>query len=156
MPLSSPRSALASSLLAVALVGCGDDGSGPEPLVCDDELYQVDATVAIQGSSVVFDWEPACPMAVMIIEEDGADQWLLITDESKWEEPDSANLIYPPVTYGVAPQDIFEVTDADDLVPGRSYHFVLWRVLPLFGPIETGCIEQEGPVCLVAVELFTR
>ena len=45
-------------------------------------------------------------MAMVLVEEDGSDMWAIADDEGDnnvWDGPDEANLITPPVTYGVVP-----------------------------------------------------
>lgn len=38
---------------------------------------------------------------MVLIEEAASDQWLVKTDGDVWADPAQANLVSPPVTYGV-------------------------------------------------------
>ncbi|HEX9885145.1 MAG TPA: hypothetical protein VGA70_01585 [Longimicrobiales bacterium] len=150
------RAGALPGLVVAALAGCGDDGSGPDPAGCEVDTSSVEASVSVEGGSVVFDWTPGCGAAVVHVEgEEESVQWLLITDGSTWDDPGAANLIRPPLTYGVPPSGIPVGHEAEALVPGTAYTLEVWRIIPIFTQ-NPSCIEQQGQVCLVAVEPFTR
>jgi hypothetical protein len=136
---------------AVALGGCSEDATGPAS--CGAETTSVTPTVAV-SQSVTFDWDPACGVALLLIEEDASDQWLVGTPESTWGSPDGANRIFPPVTYGRAPAGATERDAAASLVAGRTYELVLWRAL---APGSTAkCLQNFENMCLLAVHEFRR
>lgn len=142
-------------LLAVALgfAACGDDSSGPNLETCQPETGAVTATVTA-GQSVVFDWEPECAVAMLLVEEDGSDMWAISTDEETWTDPGSANLIHPPVTYGALPAGATETEEPLLLVAGTPYELVLWRILPEGSAAQ--CRQRFENACLLTVHAFTR
>ena len=108
--------------------------------------------------SVVFDWAPACEVALVLIEnEDGGDQWLVssgFSDDSP--TPSEANKIKPSVTYGVAPAGIsgLETTQPEPLIAGRRYNLVLWRLMPPNGA--ASCAIHFDDYCMIGTKSFTR
>ena len=71
-----PRVFLA--FLVFGVMACGDDGAGPDPIACTDDTGSVEVTVTT-GASVRFDWEPACAVALLLVEQQGGDMWLIGT-----------------------------------------------------------------------------
>lgn len=140
--------------LAVALTltaGCDGSPTGPSAEACGPETTAV--TVAVTtGPSVVFDWEPACGVALLLVEEGATDQWFVATDEELWVDPDRANRVFPPVTYGQVPSGDLESREALPLAPGVSYELILWRIVP--EGVE--CPQRLGTACLIAVQPFER
>ena len=149
--------AIATILTAV---GCGSDSTAPIAEVCSPETTSFTATVS-SGRSVVFDWEPTCPMAMVLVEEDGSDMWAIADDEGDnnvWDGPDEANLITPPVTYGVVPAVAGEPLQTRGPLPlaaGVTYDLVLIRVLSAGGLAQCPGLQLEN-ACAVAVHPFTR
>ena len=123
-------------LSAPLLVGCDEDPSGAsgDPVDCDAEVTEVDVTVARTSGNVVFDWTPRCRVALLLVEAEGGDLWAIGEED--------ANLIEPPVTYGLAPAGL-TIYGPEELVPGTEYELVLWTTSP----------EADR---LVAVHPFTR
>ena len=123
------------AFLFFGLVACGDDGQGPEPIACTDDTGSVEVTVTT-GASVRFDWEPACAVALLIVEQEASDRWwsigTAIIDEPLLAEL-RENLITPPVTYGVTPSGVDELQPPETLVAGVTYELTLWRVFDLAG-----------------------
>lgn len=146
------RSAFALFLTVSIVAACSDDTTSPEVDECEPETAAVSPTITV-AESVVFDWEPACGVALLLVEEGASDRWAINTDEQSWETPEQANQIFPPVTYGLAPAGVQELP-AEELVVGRVYELVLWRVLP-DGETED-CIATLENACLIAVHEFTR
>lgn len=127
---------LVTALCALALPGCGDDATEPQP--CAPEVTSVDATIST-GSTVTFDWSPACAVALLLVEEGFSDRWSV-------SDPDmDENTIRPPVTYGVVPAGATESEAAAELEAGVTYELILWRIDP-----------ETGGEILLAVEEFTR
>ncbi len=103
------------AFLVFGLVVCGDDGQGPEPIACTDDTGSVEVTVTT-GASVRFDWEPACAVALLIVEQEASGRWRIgtaIIDEPLLAEL-RENLITPPVTYGVTPSGVDEIQPPRD------------------------------------------
>jgi hypothetical protein len=143
-------SALAAALLAA---GCSDSSSGPKDTACKAETSSVDATVQA-GSSVIFDWTPSCPVALLLVEQDGGDQWVIAAPNFSETSTESANVIARPVTYGQVPAGAEENTPAAQLVVGQSYTLVLWRMVPPGSNVQ--CQQRFQNACLIAVKAFTR
>ncbi len=81
---------MATALTATACGG--EDSTGPTAAACAPETTSVTATVS-SGPSIVFDWEPRCPMAMVLVEGDEGDVWVIAADEgvnSLWDGPDEA------------------------------------------------------------------
>jgi hypothetical protein len=164
-----PRANAILLLVALPGIACSDTTA---PLVeeCDPETVSVAPTVTV-GASVVFDWNPACGVALLLVEEGASDRWVINTPESTWYTPSEANAILPPVTYGEAPAGLEEDFPAEPLVAGQTYELVLWRALPPEAGDGAGCIttlvhsepalpgEPAPPTqtfCLLTVHAFTR
>lgn len=135
------------------LSGCSDSTS-PGDNECPAETASVNATVTTAGS-VVFDWSPRCAVALVLIEEDADDQWLVSSMNDTETLETSENRLLPPITYGQSPANATEVSAAVPLVPGHTYELVLWRVLPA-GSSTAQCLQHFDNACLVAVKEFTR
>jgi len=147
------REIFVSVVGALAIAACGDDPTSPEVVPCTAETSSVTATVDA-GQSVVFDWEPACGVAMLLVEEDASDMWGISTDEATWTRPDQGNLITPPVTYGVTPSGVTEFQEPLTFVAGGAYELILWRILPEGSQAQ--CEERFGNLCLLTVHPFTR
>lgn len=146
--------------LAALMVACGDEPTGPsDAQPCEATTTSVTVTVS-GGAAPVFSWEPACPVAVLVIEppdtaQDTGDRWAVWTDEDSWGSPEQANLIHTPVTYGVRPPGVTLENAPLQLQAGRAYALILWRVLEE-GVSTTGCIVAFDGACLIAHHTFTR
>ena len=140
--------------LLLAFPACGDDpvDVGMER-ACTEEPSSVETTITTNGT-VTFDWSPACAVALLLVEEDASDQWSVNTPETDWNDPDLANRILPPVTYGVTPPGVFEVDGPEPLVSGTRYDLVLWRIRA--DSTGTDCVSNFENACLLAVDAFTR
>jgi hypothetical protein len=96
---------LGAILLAAGAVSCSSDGTAPQAASCSEETSSVDATISV-GSSVTFNWTPACPVALVLIEpeDSGHDVWWIATFPSNSDiAPTTENRIIPPVTFGQVP-----------------------------------------------------
>ncbi len=142
--------AIASAVLAAA---CGDASTESDVEACTAETSAVTATVA-SGQATVFDWEPGCAVAMVLVEADGGDTWLVSTDDTTWDSPDQANGISPPVTYGVVPNGVSEGQAPEPLVSGATYELILWRILPEGSTAQ--CQQRFANTCLLTVHSFTR
>ena len=140
------------AFLVFGSVACGDDGQGPEPIACTDDTGSVEVTVTT-GASVQFDWEPACAVAALIVEQEASDRWLIGTASGLGTLilELSENLITPPVTYGVTPSGVDEIQPPETLVAGVTYELILWRVFP-----ENSTADCQVDACSVAVHEFVR
>ncbi|MDX1494068.1 MAG: hypothetical protein R3253_08425 [Longimicrobiales bacterium] len=143
---------IACILLAFAFASCSDD---PVALAtpCSDDTGSVAVTVS-DASPPVIRWDPDCSVAMLLIEEDASDQWLISTEEDLWDNAEMANLISPPVTYGAVPDGVDASGPAATLVEGTTYEVILWRVLP--DGSSADCQQMFGQVCLLAVHEFVR
>lgn len=90
-----------------------------EPAPCTDDTATV-VTLTFSGDAQpVLNWDPACSVAQLLIEQEGgSDLWHIFTDESVFFDPAQANLITPPVTYGVVPTGVRQSSEADNLITG--------------------------------------
>jgi hypothetical protein len=144
------RSTLLAFFAALAALSCSD--STP-PRDCTANTGSVNASVAVTQTGIVFDWTPACAVALLLVEEDGSDMWVVAAPNLSSTSTESSNIILPPITYGVAPSG----TDADPpqtLIAGRTYDLVLWKVLA--AGATANCQQRNGNACLLAVKTFTR
>ena len=112
--------------MAAALVACGNSTG---PAQCTDDTRTV--TVTVSGDTPpVFNWDPACSVAHLLIEaEGGSDLWFIFTDDAVWDNPAQANLITPPVTYGILPTGVQE-SGPPEAVTSGVLQVQLVRVLP--------------------------
>lgn len=141
----------ATLLVAVTAAGCAGDGTAPKG--CPSETSSVQATVTT-GASVVFDWDPKCGVALLLVEEDASDQWVIGAPDFDNNETESANVILPPVTYGQVPAGAEEASPPAALIAGRSYELVLWKNLPAGSTVQ--CQQRFENACLLAVHVFQR
>jgi len=144
------RSPLLAILAAAATLSCSDSSA---PRGCAANTGSVNASVTASPTAVVFDWTPQCAVAMVLVEEDASDMWVVAAPNLSSTSTESSNIILPPVTYGVAPSG----TDADPpqtLIAGHTYDLVLWRVLS--SGATANCQQRNGNACLLAVKTFTR
>ena len=139
--------------LAAPLVACGgDDPTGPA--LCTDDTGTVTVTVS-DATPPVFSWDPACSVAVFLIEAPG-DVWYIGSDDTLWDDPAQANVVTPPVTYGVVPSEVEEFTGPLPLTPGVAGTVILWRILP--DGSTASCLFDTfgafGNVCVLAIHEF--
>jgi hypothetical protein len=146
--------------IATLVAACSDQPTAPaEALPCEAATTSVTVTVS-GAASPVFTWEPACPVAMLLVEppdtaQDTSDRWAVWTDEDTWDSPEQVNLIHPPVTYGVRPPGITQENAPQALQAGRDYEFILWRVLD-DGVPTSGCVMAFDRACLIALHTFRR
>ena len=141
--------------LVFGVMACGDDVAGPDPIACTDDTGSVEVTVTT-GASVRFDWEPACAMTFLLVEQQGGDVWLIGTDPPGTldpGEPDQVNLITPPVTYGAAPSVVDELHPPETLLTGVTYTLILVRVPP---GSTAECLRVVFGGCVMAAREFVR
>ena len=132
----------------VILVACKDSGTGPSAAApCPDDTGTVTVSVSSGSSGPVFDWTPACAVALLLIEEGGADRWGISTDDATWSDPAVANLIEPPIAYGDVPSGVDEFEPPASLAAGTTYDVVIWRVPP--GSTAT-CLNVAFGACMMA------
>jgi hypothetical protein len=141
---------VATTLVAAA---CGKDSVSPSATACTAETGSVTATVE-SGGSIVFDWDPGCSVALLLVEADGGDMWGITTDDATWDNPDQANLITPPVTYGVIPSGASAIQEPLALVSDVTYDLILWRILPEGSTTE--CQARFENRCVLTAHSFTR
>jgi hypothetical protein len=140
-------------LVCALNASCSEGGTAPSNDPCLPETSQVTATVAV-GSSIVFDWNPRCNVAMVLVEAEASDRWWISTPEESWTSPDAGNKITPPLTYGQIPAGITDSYGPDPLVVGETYELILWRVLPNGSTAQ--CQQRVDNMCLLAVHQFTR
>ena len=101
----------------VAGLACSSDPAGP-----DTSLPECAGPVTVEvssGTSPTFDWDPECRLFLVLVELDGGDQWLVLSE--------GRNAIAPPVRYGVVPDGAVEDEPAIPLEPGKTYDVALFR-----------------------------
>lgn len=148
------RPILVSTLLIATAASCSDNPGAPTRTPCTAETGAVSVTVTKSGGSVTFDWNPTCAVAMVLVEEDASDRWVLMAPGLDDTSSTAANIIVPPVTYGQAPQGAEEYEPAMTLVAGHTYDLVLWKVVPPGATVQ--CQQRFSNVCLLAVKSFTR
>ena len=150
------RRILGVILLAAASASCSSDGTAPSGASCTDATTSVDATIAV-GASVTFDWTPACPVALVLVETEssGHDVWWIATFDADSDiTPATENRIVPRITFGQVPSTAAHFSGPEPMVAGTTYTLVLWRNVPTGSTLH--CRETFGTACLVAVKTFTR
>src|SRR5262245_33700558 len=67
---------------------------------CTAETTAVTTTVS-SGDSLVFNWDPACCVAMVLVEYElsGGDRWGIHTPPERWRSADGGNTIVPPLVY---------------------------------------------------------
>jgi hypothetical protein len=144
------------SLFAVtglaSLLSCSD-GTDPKGANCPAETGSVQVTVT-SGANPVFDWQPRCAVALLLIEEEASDQWVISGEDLSSTTTESANRILPPITYGQVPSGIFEESPPETLVAGRTYEVILWKIVPAGSTVQ--CQQRFENACLLAVHPFQR
>jgi len=140
---------LSAVALGIANLSCTDQG----PKGACPTTSSVEATVTV-GSSVVFNWEPKCAVALLLVEQNGGDEWGIADPNLSNSSTEAANKILPPVTYGQVPSGVDEDPPAAALVPGQSYTLVLWKVVPAGSTVQ--CQQNSENACLLAVKPFQR
>ena len=146
------RHSIPFTAAVAVLVACDDDVTGPAA-ECTDDTGVVTVSVS-NATRPIVSWDPACPVAMFLVEEEASDQWAISTDDSSWNDPSQANLIDPPVTYGIVPSAAAESGPAAPLQAGTTYEVILWRVLT---PDSTAmCLQRFEQLCLMAVHEFVR
>ena len=140
---------------AMVVAACSDDPTSPNDdsasLSCDADTGTVDVTV---GASGVFDWSPACAVALLLVEDEASDMWGVSTDDATWNIPDQANLITPPLSYGAPQTGASQFQEPLPLLSGVTYELILWRVLPDGSAAQ--CQQRFENLCLLAVHPFVR
>lgn len=171
---SSPRQApTRPSLLGRASLGvaipavmffswaCADGPTEPSEASCTPETTSVEVSVT-GGDPLVFDWEPACAMSILVVEppdtaQDTGDRWAIfgVLENSGDSVPTGA--ISPPITYGVRPSSIAADNENEplQLEVGREYELVLWRGLDPDVSVE-GCLDSFSQLCMMALHTFRR
>ncbi|HUF69184.1 MAG TPA: hypothetical protein VMM79_11135 [Longimicrobiales bacterium] len=126
-------------VLVTALLACSDDPGAPMEN-CGSDVGSMSATVAV-GQSVTIDWAPPCALALLLVELDASDQWVIASLGFGSEDPAAGNTIFPPVTYGVVPTGAIESEPPAQLNAGTKYDVALWRLLPAGSSI--GCSSKR-------------
>ena len=135
-----------------ATLSCGSDNP-TGPAACGADVGTVTATVSVT-SAVTFNWSPACPVALLLVEEAAHDMWAVMAPGMSSSSTESANVIVPPVVYGQVPSGAQQTDPAAALVPGTTYELVLWRILPAGSAAQ--CQARNGNACLLTVKTFQR
>lgn len=143
---------IAACGLAALLVACGDSPT-EVAAPCVDTTTSVVVTVSA-GLQPTFTWEPACWMALLLVEEGSGDQWGVTTDAATWGDPALANLIAPPASYGVVPASTSQLQAPATLASGTTYELILWRILATGNAAP--CLGRLGNACIVAIHEFLR
>jgi hypothetical protein len=147
------RRLIQCGMLSATLVACGDDPTEPEAAVCTPQTASV--TVTVGGTSTpVFDWEPACAVALLLVEGDGGDTWVVSSDDATWSSPEQANLLSPPMSYGTTslPTGVTTEYGPLPLTRGETYDVIPFQVVD---PTNTACADLFQNVCRLAIHEFT-
>ena len=91
---------------------------------------------------------------VLVEADGGADQWVIAEPFFNELSTESANILAPPITYGVTPIGADVVQSPTNLVAGQSYTLILWRVIPAGSSVK--CEVRVQNSCLIAFKAFTR
>src|SRR5262245_49064779 len=137
-------------VLVLTLASCSESTS---PKTCSANTGAVEPTIRV-GQTVQFDWAPSCPAFMVLVEQNGSDQWVIHAPGLGSTLDESANVISPTVTYGQKPSGTEQTSPAEPLVAGQTYTLVLWRVLPTGST--ASCMQKVDNACLMAVKEFTR
>jgi hypothetical protein len=141
------------ALAAAIVIGCDGNPTQLQAEPCPPDTGALSVSVG-PGLTPVIDWEPSCAVAMVLIEEGASDQWLVSTDDALWDDPAQANLIQPPVTYGVVPAGAEQSGPPLSLRAGGTYEVILWHVLAE-GSTAT-CLQRFESACLGAIYEFQR
>lgn len=135
---------------AIVSLACSE-GTGPGD--CNANTGTVNVTVTT-GATITFNWQPACAVALLLVEQESSDQWAITAPGFDEAATPAANVILPPVTYGQAPAGTEEFQPPETLIAGTTYELVLWRIVqPGTSP---ACQERFENACLIAVKTFQR
>jgi len=145
------RNVIALSFLLLS-AACSDRVAAPA--ACLPETGSVQATIKSTANGIVFDWQPACAVALVLVEEDASDMWAAMAPNLDANATDVQNIIRPPVTYGQVPAGAEEGAPALTLAPGKTYELVLWKVVSPGTSLT--CQQRFSNACLLAVKPFTR
>jgi hypothetical protein len=148
-----PSLLIGSALLVLAagtIAGCT---SPSEASACPEGTTEVTASVTKSGSNVVFDWAPRCPVALLLVEQEASDMWVVNAPNFSETSTTAANVIFPSVTYGQTPSGSEVDAIPKPLVAGTTYNLVLWMVVPS----STNCVTMRVQnACLVALKSFVK
>ena len=144
---------LACPFVAAGLAACGGDDPVGVATPCTDNTGAVAVTVTSGATGPVFNWDPDCGVAFLIVEEGAGDVWFIGTDDATWGDPGLGNLFTPPVTYGVAPTGTLDQYGPDPLSIGGTYDVTLWRVPP---GSTADCLAVAFGLCMLANQEFVR
>lgn len=148
------RPLAAAAAFCTIFVACGGDGpTEPQAVACTSETASV--TVTVTGADTpVFDWNPACSVALLLVEGAGGDTWVISSDDATWSSPEQANLISPPVTYGTTSLPAGVQTEYGPLPLSRAsaYDVIPFQVVD---PASTACADLFQNVCRLAIHEFT-
>ena len=103
----------------------------------------------------MFSWSPACAVALLLVEGPDGDTWDIRTDDGTWSDPDAANQISPPITYGTSTLSAGVMTNygPEGLVPGSAYDLILFQIVD---PTTSACPDLVGNGCRLVIHEFTR
>jgi hypothetical protein len=99
-------------------------------------------------------WEPACAVALLLIEGDGGDTWVVSSDDATWPSPEQANLVSPPIGYGTTslPTGVTTEYGPLPLTRGETYDVIPFQVVDL---TNAACADLFQNVCRLAIHEFT-
>ncbi len=133
------------------LLACSDS-TGPEDLAaCTVDTGTVEVSVTA-GTVPTFSWSPNCAVGMILVEQGASDVWGAATDDTLWDDPESANLVNPPVAYGSSPSGTTTLEGPLPLTSGTEYEVILWRIVP--DSSAAVCLQRSGNACLMAVHPF--
>jgi hypothetical protein len=148
--MSHRRFSFGLAVGAIVSLACSE---GTAPGECFANTGSVNVTVTT-GTTVTFDWKPACAVALLLVEADASDQWAIAAPGFDETSTSAANVILPPVTYGQVPAGAEELGPPETLTAGTTYEVVLWKTVdPGTNP---PCQERFENACLLAVKQFQR
>ena len=142
------------AIASTALLGGCSDSSPSAPIPCSSSTGSVQATVQQTANGTRFDWQPACAVALLLVEENASDRWVISAPNMDENSTDASNIIVPPVVYGQAPAGATEDAPAQALVPGRTYELILWKAVSPGTSVT--CQSRFGNACMLTVKAFVR
>lgn len=154
------RRVVTLSILSAAIITACEDSTGPVPRENRCETGGVQVTVTA-GPSPELSWDPACSVAVLTVyRQDGPYVWSVGSEQHLWDDdnddPNRANVITPPISYGITPPATEIRRAAEPLESGQTYVVRLSRFAPRPFAQPDPCPDRDYTLCRIGRYLFQR